>query len=98
MDMVPWLAPRSDAIGVRRRYPARVIIRPRIMLIANPVEAISDASLFFFAPNILDKQFPDPCPHRNPNACITAITGNTSPTAAVACVLIFPTKKVSAML
>ena len=41
---------------------------------------------------------PDPCPKKKPNDCIKNITEKTMPTAAVDCVSICPTKKVSAIL
>ena len=41
---------------------------------------------------------PDPIPRVNPTAWIKAMRENTIPTAAVALVPNFPTKKVSAML
>ena len=63
-----------------------------MIAIVKPVAAISLASLSFFAPRLLAIKFPDPCPQKKPTACIMAITANTTPTAAVACVLIFPTK------
>ena len=41
---------------------------------------------------------PEPWPQKKPKAWIIAISGKTTPTAAVALVLILPTKKVSAIL
>jgi hypothetical protein len=66
--------------------------------VKKPTEDIFSASSIFPAPNCLEIKLPDPCPKRKPMAWIMAIKENTTPTAAVDCVFIFPTKKVSAIL
>ena len=62
------------------------------------IAAIREASSTSSAPSLREISLPDPCPKKNPHACKTAINENTTPTAAVACVLMRPTKKVSAIL
>ena len=64
----------------------------------KPVDAISRAAERSLRPRARETKLPEPCPKKNPTACKIAITGNTTPTAAVALVLSCPTKYVSAML
>ena len=64
----------------------------------KPVEAIFVAVSWRRAPSSREMKLPDPWPKKNPTACTKNIIENTTPTAAVAWVLICPTKKVSARL
>ena len=69
-----------------------------IKAMKKPVAAIFSALSTSRAPSRREMKLPEPCPKKNPVAWMMDISENTMPTAAVDCVLIFPTKYVSAML
>ena len=79
-------------------FPKIVISAPTPSAVKSAVEAIMLASSFLFWPSLMETRLPEPIPSVKPQACIIDIIGKTIPTAALACVLICETKKVSAIL
>ncbi len=92
------VAPRILQSGFRKRSPKIIRTAPSIKASAKPVAAASFACRVSPAPRRRDMKLPEPWPQKKPKALMIAMTEKTMPTAAVACVDMRPTKKVSAML
>ena len=71
---------------------------PAIIAEKKPVVAMRRAESTSPLPSAREIKLPEPCPNVKPSAWMMLISGNTTPTAAVADVPMRPTKNVSAML
>ena len=60
---------------------------PAIIAPKKPTDAIRSASSVLPEPSAREIKLPLPCPKKNPNAWITVISENTTPTAPVMLVL-----------
>ena len=80
------------------RRPMTVMQSPRSRAVKKAVEATRSASSFFSCPSRREMLLPEPMPRVKPTAWMIAIRENTTPTAPVALVPSWLTKKVSAML
>ena len=96
--MIVGVAPRIRARGWRKIIPRTIMAAPMENDRTKPLAAMVRASSISLFPSFIEIKLPDPCPQKNPKACMMAISGKTTPTAAVAWVDICPTKKASARL
>ena len=90
--------PSHRLSGVSHNSPSARMTTPVRNDQQKPVAAMRAAVSCRRAPSSREIKLPEPCPKKKPNDWMTNIMLNTMPTAAVDCVLIWPTKKVSAML
>ena len=92
------VAPSSDMSWSLNRRPPRAITVPPAMEEKKATDAMEWASSLLPAPRLRDTRLPAPIPKVNPTAWMMAIREKTMPTAPLALVPSWDTKKVSAML